>query len=80
MNKDNIFTILTTEDKNEIKDAIKILCMEQIRKDIESTYLIDAGDIRNIHQKILEEITDEIKKEIKEEYGEIIKQKILASI
>jgi len=80
METNNILTILTSKDKCEIKEALKKICLEQIRKDIESIYLINSGDIRNIYQEILMEISGEIKKELKEEYGDIIKQKILSSL
>lgn len=78
--KSDILTVLTTEDRNEMKQAIKEMCLDQIREDIKSIYLIDAHDIRELHQELLSELKEEIKKELKEEYGEIIKQNILASL
>lgn len=76
----DVFKIFTTDDKKELKDTIKEVCLKQIKEDIKDVYLVNADDMRCLYQELFEELKDELRTEIKEEYGELIKQSIIKSI
>lgn len=67
---ENVLTILTSEDKVEIKMAMKEIIIDQIKSDFENydCYLFNPTHI----QDMIEEIVDEIKEEIKIAYKEKI--------
>lgn len=67
----NITTLFTSEDKKEIREAIKEIVIEQIKNDFEnySNYLFDPSQI--------EDMTCEVIEEVKEEVKEIYKAKLM---
>ena len=68
---DNILTLLTSEDKDEIRKAIKEIIIKQVRSDFEnnSFYLVDPNQI--------EDMVSEVVEEVKEEVREIYKEKLI---
>lgn len=65
---ENVITLLTTEDKDEIKKAIKEIIIEQVRNDFDSydTYLFDPRQIELMIEEIIEEVKYEIRGTLKE--------------
>ena len=59
----NMLTILTSEDRDEIKQSLKNVIIEPIESDFrESTnYLFDANDISDMLQEAIKEVKAEIK-------------------
>ena len=68
---DNILTLFTSEDKDEIRKAIKEIIIKQVRSDFEnnSFYLVDSNQI--------EDMVSEVVEEVKEEVREIYKEKLI---
>ena len=63
-----LLTLLTSEDKAEIRTAIKQIIIKQVEIDIENSYdcLIDTREIEEMVEEMIEEIKDEIKDMYKE--------------
>lgn len=59
----NILTLFTSEDKNEIKKAVKEIIIRQVEKDFEDNchYLIDPNQIEDMLSEVIEEVKDEVK-------------------
>lgn len=68
---ENILTIFTSEDKDEIRKATKEIIIDQIRSDFDNCgcYLIDPRQI--------EEMVSEVVEEVKEEVRSIYKEKLM---
>lgn len=66
----NLMTLFNSEDKNEIKTAVKELILKQVERDFEdnSNYLINPNEIEDM----ISEVIDELREEIKEKYRDII--------
>ena len=75
-----VFTILTSDDKKEIREAVKQMCLAQIKEDISSVYLVSKDDLIEIYQDVFEDLRDELKECIKEDYLSKLKDSILKSI
>ena len=60
---DNILTLFTSEDKNEIRKAIKQIIIKQVEKDFEDNchYLINPNEIEDMISEVIEEVKDEVK-------------------
>ena len=63
-----LLTLLTSEDKAEIRTAIKQIIIKQVEIDIENSCdcLIDTREIEEMVEEMIEEIKDEIKDIYKE--------------
>jgi hypothetical protein len=63
----NILTLLTSEDKDEIKKAIKDIIINQIEEDVKDcgNYLIDTDELNDMIQEAVEEAVEEAKDELK---------------
>ena len=63
-----LLTLLTSEDKAEIRTAIKQIIIKQVEIDIENSYdyLMDTREIGEMVEEMIEEIKDEIKDMYKE--------------
>ncbi|MGL4452776.1 MAG: hypothetical protein ACRCTZ_16530 [Sarcina sp.] len=68
---EEVFTLLTSEDKSEIKLALKDIIVNQIKNDFEDygCYLFDPNEI--------EEWVSEVREEVKDEVRVIFKEKLL---
>ena len=60
---DNILTLFTSEDKAEIRTAIKQIIIKQVEKDFEDNchYLINPNEIEDMISEVIEEVKDEVK-------------------
>lgn len=65
---ENVITLLTTEDKDEIKKAIKEIIIEQVKNDFDSydTYLFNPRQIESMIEEVVEEVKYEIRDTLKE--------------
>ena len=63
-----LLTLLTSEDKAEIRTTIKQIIIKQVEIDIENSCdcLIDTREIEEMVEEMIEEIKDEIKDMYKE--------------
>ena len=63
-----LLTLLTSEDKAEIRAAIKQIIIKQVEIDIENScdYLIDVREVEEMVEEIIGEIKDEVKDMYKE--------------
>lgn len=70
----DIFTLLTSEDKKDIINAVKELIIKQVEKDLSDnySYLFNVDSL----EEMIEEAVDEIKEELKEEFKRAIRGKI----
>lgn len=68
-----VVTLLTSEDKNEIKAAIKDIIIEQVKNECEeycsSEYLFDTNLLVELCNDLMEEVRDEVR--------DILKDKIM---
>lgn len=71
-----ILTIFTTEDVEELKVSFKEIILEQFRRDFEDNqnYLFDPNEIEGMIRESFAEVVDELRADLKK----ILKQKILA--
>ena len=70
----DIVTIFTTEDKNDIKEAIKKILIEQIRVDLMENryaYIVRDDELADM----VDELIRELKEEVKAEYKDILRKK-----
>ena len=60
---DNILTLFTSEDKNEIRKAIKEIIIKQVESDFQDNcnYLINPNEIEDMISEVIEEVKDEVK-------------------
>ena len=79
----NILTILTSEDKEEIRKSIKDIIIKQIEEDLisysEGHYIFDEDEILKIQDMIneaIEEVKAEIKPLLKEKMFKEMKDKL----
>lgn len=68
MDNNNILTVLTSEDREEIRKSLKDIIIEQIKDDFRDcgTYMFDMDDINDMMQEAIEEIKEEIKPMLKD--------------
>jgi len=70
----DILTLFTSEDKNDIKQAVKNIIIEQINIDMTElrySYIINDSQLSDM----VAEIIEELKEEVKAEYKEILRKK-----
>lgn len=74
----NILTILKSEDREEIRAALKRVIINQIEDDFRENcdYLFDIDDINGMIEEALEEVKEEIKPIIKEHMLEEMNKKL----
>lgn len=75
---ENILTLFTSEDKDEIRKAIKEIIIEQIKNDFEntSTYLVDPSQIEDMVSEVVEEVKDEVRSIYKEKLMKEMEEKL----
>lgn len=75
---DNILTLFTSEDKNEIRKAIKQIIIKQVEKDFEDNchYLINPNEIEDMISEVIEEVKDEVKYIYREKLIKGIEEKL----
>ena len=75
---DNILTLFTSEDKNEIRKAIKQIIIKQVEKDFEDNchYLINPNEIEDMISEVIEEVKDEVKTIYREKIIKEIEEKL----
>lgn len=67
----DILTIFNSKEKNEIKEAIKNMILETIKKELEdNSYLLDTTELIS---NIIDDAVDEVEQDIKNMY----KQKLI---
>ena len=73
-----LLTLLTSEDKAEIRTAIKQIIIKQVEIDIENScdYLIDAAQVEEMVEEMIEEIKDEVKDTYKERIIKELEEKL----
>ena len=73
-----LLTLLTSEDKAEIRTAIKQIIIKQVEIDIENScdYLIDAREVEEMVEEIIGEIKDEVKDMYKEKMIKAFEKKL----
>ena len=73
-----LLTLLTSEDKTEIRTAIKQIIIKQVEIDIENSYdyLIDTREIGEMVEEMIEEIKDEVKDIYKERIIKELEEKL----
>lgn len=73
----NILAILTTEDRDDIKKALKDIIINQIREDVRGdTYIFDSNDLNDMMQEAITEIKEEIKPILKDFMFNKMKKKL----
>jgi len=72
---DEILTIFSSEDKQELKEAFKKIIIEQFKQDLLSNdeYLIHPDEIKEIVEEVLNEILDDVKDMMEEKIREELK-------
>ena len=75
---DNILTLFTSEDKNEIRKAMKQRIIKQVEKDFEDNchYLINPNEIEDMISEVIEEVKDEVKYIYREKLIKGIEEKL----
>ena len=73
-----LLTLLTSEDKVEIRAAIKQIIIKQVEIDLENScnYLIDAAQVEEMVEEMIEEIKDEVKDTYKERIIKELEEKL----
>lgn len=68
MRDNNILTILTSEDRDEVRGAIKQLIIDQVKSDLEESeyYIFDPDELQEMLSSLAEEVKEEVKPLIKE--------------
>ena len=74
----NILTILTSQDRDEIKQALKDAIIKQIQDDFHScdSYMFNIDDINKMMQEAIEDVQEEVKPIVKEFMLNEIKKKL----
>lgn len=73
--KSDIFALFTSEDRDEIKNAMKECIIEQMKIELEEfrpSYIIDEDQLSDI----LSETLAELKEEIKAEYKDMVRKQM----
>lgn len=72
----DIIALLNSDDKNEIRSAIKSLIINRMESDLEhwDRYILCGEDVENIIDEALKELVEEIK----EEYKDRVKEKLFS--
>ena len=75
---DSILTLFTSEDKNEIRNAIKQIIIKQVEKDFEDNchYLINPNEIEDMISEVIEEVKDEVKNIYREKLIKEMEEKL----
>ncbi len=75
---ENILTLFTSEDRNEIKNSIKEIIIKQVEKDFEDNchYLINPNEIEDMISEVIEEVKDEVKNIYREKIIKEIEEKL----
>ena len=75
---DNILTLFTSEDKNEIRKAIKQIIIKQVENDFEDNchYLINPNEIEDMISEVIEEVKDEVKNIYREKLIKEMEEKL----
>lgn len=75
---DNILTLFTSEDKNEIRKTIKQIIIKQVEKDFEDNchYLINPNEIEDMISEVIEEVKDEVKNIYREKLIKEMEEKL----
>ena len=75
---DNILTLFTSEDKNEIRKAIKQIIIKQVEKDFEDNchYLFNPNEIEDMISEVIEEVKDEVKNIYREKLIKEMEEKL----
>lgn len=65
---ENVFTLLTSEDKDDIRASVKAIIIQQIKNDFENydCYILDPHEIEDMVQEVVEEAKDEVRNMYKE--------------
>ena len=77
MRDNNILTILTSDDRDEVRESIKQLIIEQVKSDLEESeyYIFDPDELQEMLTNLAEEVKEEIKPLIKEKmFGDMMKK------
>jgi len=74
MRDNNILTILTSDDRDDVRNAVKQLIIEQVKSDLEQSeyYIFDPDE--------LQEMLSDLAQEVKEEVKPLIKEKMFADM
>ena len=75
----NIFAIFTSDDKEEIKQAMKECIIEQMKEELEElrySYIVDDEQLANMSTEIINEIKEEIKAEYKDMFRKQMEEKL----
>lgn len=75
---ENILTILTETDREEIKRALKDIIIEQIRTDFEerTTYIYNPSNLDVMFDEAIEEVKEQIKPLLEQELMKQMKEKL----
>lgn len=59
----NMLTVLTSEDRDEIRKALKDIIIEQIKEDISNNdyYLIDNSELQDFITEVMEDVKNDIR-------------------
>lgn len=68
MRDENILTILTSDDRDDVRDAVKQLIIKQVKTDLEERdyYIFDPDELQEMLSNLAEEVKEEVKPLIKE--------------
>lgn len=74
----NILTLFTSEDRTEIRTAIKEIIIEQVKYDFEnnSNYLLDPSQVEDMVADVVDEVKEEIRDILKEKLMKEMEEKI----
>ena len=75
---ENILTLFTSEDRNEIRNSIKEIIIKQVESDFQDNcnYLINSNEIEDMISEVIEEIKDEVKTIYREKIIKEIEEKL----
>lgn len=75
---ENILTLFTSEDRNEIRNSIKEIIIKQVESDFQDNcnYLINPNEIEDMISEVIEEIKDEVKTIYREKIIKEIEEKL----
>lgn len=75
---EKILTLFTSEDKDEIRKAIKEIIIEQVKTDFENTsiYLVDPSRVEDMVSEVVEEVKDEVRSFYKEKIMKEMEKKL----
>lgn len=63
----NILTVLSSDDRKEITNAVKNIIIEQFRDDLDAYdyYIFEPDRLNSIFKDIIEEVKEEVKRDFK---------------